>query len=52
MKELLSLKREALMQDVKAEVQERVRGSKRWCVDVGDVRITGADYLDSITESG
>jgi len=50
-KELLSLKREALMQDVKAEVQERVRGSKPWGVDVVDVRITRADYVDTITES-
>ena len=50
-KELLSLKREALMQDVKAEVQEKVRGSKPWGVDVVDVRITRADYVDTITES-
>jgi len=50
-KELLSLKREALMQDVKAEVQERVRGSKPWGVDVVDVRITRADYVDTITEA-
>jgi len=39
------------MQDVKAEVQERVRGSKPWGVDVVDVRITRADYVDTITES-
>ncbi len=50
-KELLSLKREALMQDVKAEVQEKVRCSKPWGVDVVDVRITRADYVDTITES-
>src|SRR6187402_2918970 len=32
-KELLSLKREALMTDVKAEVLEKVRGAKPWGVD-------------------
>src|SRR5574343_1092761 len=50
-KELLSLKREALMADVKAEVLEKVRGAKPWGVDVVDVRITRADYVDAITES-
>ena len=50
-KELLSLKREALMADVKREVLEKVRGDKPWGVDVVDVRITRADYVDAITES-
>ncbi|MDP3139397.1 MAG: protease modulator HflC [Burkholderiaceae bacterium] len=50
-KDLLSLKREALMADVKREVLEQVRGAKPWGVDVIDVRITRVDYVDAITES-
>ena len=50
-KELLSLKRDALMSDVKREVLEVVRGSKPWGVDVVDVRITLVDYVEAITES-
>jgi membrane protease subunit HflC len=50
-KELLSLKRESIMQDVKAEVLEKVKGDKPWGIDVIDVRITRADYVDAITES-
>jgi len=50
-KELLSLKREALMADVKREVLQAVKGAKPWGVDVVDVRITRADYVDAITES-
>jgi membrane protease subunit HflC len=50
-KDLLSLKREALMADVKREVLEKVKGAKPWGVDVVDVRITRADYVDAITES-
>ena len=50
-KELLSLKREALMSDVKDEVLKAVRGDKPWGIDVVDVRITRVDYVESITES-
>ncbi|MDO8770745.1 MAG: protease modulator HflC [Burkholderiaceae bacterium] len=50
-KELLSLKREVLMADVKREVLGAVRGVKPWGVDVVDVRITRVDYVDAITES-
>ena len=50
-KELLSLKREDLMADVKAEVLDKVRGAKPWGVDVVDVRITRVDYVEAITES-
>ena len=50
-KDLLSLKREALMVDVKREVLEIVKGSNPWGIDVVDVRITRADYVDTITES-
>ena len=50
-KELLSAKREALMEDVRREVLESVQGAKPWGIDVVDVRITRADYVDAITES-
>ena len=50
-KELLSTKREAITTAVKAEVLDRVKGAKPWGVDVVDVRITRADYVDAITES-
>ena len=50
-KDLLSLKREALMSDVKREVLEKVKGAKPWGVDVVDVRITRVDYVEAITES-
>ncbi len=50
-KELLSLKRETLMADVKREVLGQVRGAKPWGVDVVDVRITRVDYVEAITES-
>ena len=46
-KELLATKREA----IKAEVLSKVKGDKPWGVDVVDVRITRADYVDAITES-
>lgn len=49
--DLLSLKREALMADVKTEVLQVVRGAKPWGVDVVDVRITRVDYVEAITES-
>jgi len=50
-RELLSTSREQLMADVKREVQEVVKGAKPWGVDVVDVRITRADYVEAITES-
>ena len=50
-KELLSTKREAITAGVKAEVLDKVKGVKPWGVDVVDVRITRADYVDAITES-
>lgn len=50
-KELLSLKREDLMADVKAEVLAKVRGAKPWGIDIVDVRITRVDYVEAITES-
>lgn len=50
-KELLSTKREAITAAVQVEVLSKVKGSKPWGVDVVDVRITRADYVDAITES-
>lgn len=50
-KDLLSLKREQLMADVKKEVLAVVRGAKPWGIDVIDVRITRVDYVEAITES-
>ena len=50
-KELLSVKREALMADVKKEVLSVVKGAKPWGIDVNDVRITRVDYVEAITES-
>jgi membrane protease subunit HflC len=50
-RELLSVKREQLMNDVKREVLEVVKGAKPWGIDVVDVRITRADYVEAITES-
>ncbi|WP_027015029.1 protease modulator HflC [Comamonas composti] len=51
LRELLSSKRDALMNDVKREVLETVGGAKPWGVDVVDVRITRVDYAETITES-
>ncbi len=50
-KDLLSLKREQLMTDVKTEVQQAVKGTKSWGVEIVDVRITRVDYVEAITES-
>lgn len=49
--ELLSTKREGLMTDVKREVLEKVKSDKPWGIDVVDVRINRADYVEAITES-
>ena len=50
-KELLSTKRQAVSDAVMKEVIEKVRGAKPWGIEVVDVRITRADYVDAITES-
>lgn len=50
-KELLSTKREALMQNVKKEVVQALQGGKPWGIEIVDVRITRADYAEAITES-
>jgi membrane protease subunit HflC len=53
-RELISTRRETLMADVKREVAESVKGAKGakpWGIDIVDVRITRADYVNSITAS-
>jgi len=51
-RELLSSRREQLMEDVKREVLASVRGAQKpWGMDVVDVRITRVDYAETITRS-
>lgn len=50
-RDILSLKRDGLMANVKREVLAAVKGDKPWGVDIVDVRITRADYVEAITES-
>lgn len=50
-RELLSSGREQIMSEVKREVVEAVQGEKPWGIEVVDVRITRADYVEAITES-
>ncbi|MGM9426468.1 protease modulator HflC [Hydrogenophaga sp. MI9] len=48
--ELLTNRREELMEDVKREVLRAVAGAdKPWGMDVVDVRITRVDYAESVT---
>ncbi len=49
--ELISTKREQLMERVRKEVIENVTGAKPWGIEVVDVRMTRADYVGAITES-
>lgn len=49
-RELISSKRESLMVEVQRQVQENVK-SKNWGIEIIDVRLTRADYVDTITES-
>ena len=49
--ELISAQRDSLMNDVKREVTESVKGAKPWGIDIVDVRLTRADYVAAITES-
>lgn len=51
-KELISTKRDQLMADVKKAVSESVAsGQKPWGLEIVDVRMTRADYAESIIES-
>ena len=49
-RELISTRRETLMEDVRREVTAAVKGAKPWGIDIVDVRITRADYVESIAE--
>jgi len=50
--ELLSTRREEVMNDVKRDVLAAVRGAQQpWGMDVIDVRITRVDYAETITRS-
>ena len=49
--EIISTRRETLMDDVRREVNQAVKSAKPWGIDIVDVRITRADYVESITES-
>jgi membrane protease subunit HflC len=50
--ELLSTKRDALMNDVRTQVLSAVRSAEKpWGMDVVDVRINRVDYFETITES-
>src|SRR6478672_10875523 len=48
-RDLISVRREELMNDVKREVLAQVKGAKPWGIDVVDVRITRVDYVEAIT---
>ncbi len=50
-RDLISVRREAVMADVQREVLKVVKGVKPWGVDIVDVRITRVDYVEAITES-
>lgn len=50
-KDLLSAKREAVMQDVQKIVATSVGGAKPWGIEIVDVRITRIDYVEAITDS-
>ena len=52
LRELISIKRDDVMNDVKREVLAVVKGAtKPWGVDIIDVRVTRIDYVEAITES-
>jgi len=49
--ELISSKREEVMSNVKRAVDQAVKGDKPWGIDIVDVRLTRADYTESIIAS-
>jgi membrane protease subunit HflC len=52
MSELISTRRESLMTDVLREVSNAVQGAgKPWGIEIVDVRMTRADYVNEITTS-
>ena len=50
-RDLISLRRDDVMNDVKREVLGVVKGGNPWGVDIVDVRVTRIDYVEAITES-
>jgi membrane protease subunit HflC len=50
-RDLISSKRDELMNDVKRQVIEVVKGGRPWGMDIVDVRITRVDYVEAITDS-
>ncbi len=50
-RDIIATEREELMNDVKRKVLEVVKGENPWGVDIIDVRLTRADYVEAITES-
>jgi membrane protease subunit HflC len=49
--EIISSKREEVMSNVKRAVEQAVKGDKPWGIDIVDVRLTRADYAESIIAS-
>ncbi|MDO5623429.1 MAG: protease modulator HflC [Pseudomonadota bacterium] len=49
--EIISSRREELMDAVKRKVTAAVGGERPWGIEIVDVRLTRADYSESITES-
>jgi membrane protease subunit HflC len=49
--DLISTRRDDVMNDVKREVLGVVNGNKPWGIDIVDVRVTRIDYVEAITES-
>jgi len=50
-RELISTRRDDVMNDVKREVLAVVKGGSGWGMDIVDVRVTRIDYVEAITES-
>ena len=50
-RDLISARREDVMNDVRREVLSVVKGARPWGVDIIDVRVTRIDYVEAITES-
>uniref|UniRef100_UPI0025F14B95 protease modulator HflC n=1 Tax=uncultured Variovorax sp. TaxID=114708 RepID=UPI0025F14B95 len=50
-RDLISARREDVMNDVKREVMNVVQGGNPWGIEIVDVRVTRIDYVEAITES-
>ncbi|MBP6896952.1 MAG: protease modulator HflC [Gammaproteobacteria bacterium] len=50
-RDLISARREDVMNDVRREVLSVVQGGNAWGIDIVDVRVTRIDYVEAITES-